>query len=63
MPEFIATFWGRNNHSLDTSHIGKIQGAVVCGPIFTGNAGAIHTKDHRKMLDGTIVNNMIICPL
>ena len=41
----------------------KIKGTVVCGAIFAGNAGTIHTKDDRKMLDSTIVYDMIICSL
>ena len=56
-------FWGCNNHILNTSQISKIKGTVVCGAIFAGNAGTIHTKDDRKMLDSTIVYDMIICSL
>jgi hypothetical protein len=63
MLEFILILWRHDHHIGNVAQIGKIEDAVMGWTILAYNAASVQSKNHRKVLETNIVNNLIVGPL
>ena len=63
VPEFLFVH-GRTHHKVgDAAHVRQIVCPVVGGSICTNETSTVETEDHMQVLDGHVVNHLVIGPL
>ena len=53
----------RDHAVRDAPESGQVEHALVGRPVFPDKSGAVEAEDHGKVLQGDVMDDLVICPL
>ncbi len=57
---FILITWGHDDHIGNAGQVGKVKGAIVCGPIGTDQPATVNRKNHGQVLQGNVMDQLVV---